>query len=223
MDLVKSSEYFQPESVTDDIHIIGCGAVGSTIAEQLVRLGLTHLHLYDFDTVEAHNVANQMFRDVDIGKEKVRALADMLIEINPAVEQDVRLHTDGWKDNRLSGYVFLCVDNIELRHEIAEKNQSNSYIKAMFDVRIRLEDAQHYATAWNNDKAVKNFLESMNFTHEEAMESTPVGACNVTLSVAPTVRVICAYCVTNFMNFVKNGTLKTFMMVNPFSFKTIIA
>ena len=43
MDLSKSYEYFQPEKVDARIHMIGCGSVGATIAENLVRLGLTNI------------------------------------------------------------------------------------------------------------------------------------------------------------------------------------
>ena len=31
MDLAKQSEYFNPINVTDEIHIIGLGAIGSTL------------------------------------------------------------------------------------------------------------------------------------------------------------------------------------------------
>ena len=51
MDLSKSYEYFQPEKVDARIHIVGCGSVGATIAENLVRLGLTNIALWDMDVV----------------------------------------------------------------------------------------------------------------------------------------------------------------------------
>ena len=41
MDLSKSYEFFRPESVDGRIHIIGCGSVGSSLAELMVRSGLT--------------------------------------------------------------------------------------------------------------------------------------------------------------------------------------
>ena len=66
IDLSKSYEYFQPEKVGCRIHIVGCGSVGATIAELLVRLGLTNIALWDMDTVSPHNLANQIFRQQDI-------------------------------------------------------------------------------------------------------------------------------------------------------------
>ena len=120
----------------------------------------------------------------------------------------------------MAGYVFLCVDNIDLRREIAEKNRTNVYIKAMFDFRIRLTDAQHYAARWGDRKAQENFLNTMQFTHEEAKRENPVSACNVELSVVPTVRQICSVGVVNFINFVKSGgeKLKKMILVDAFDY-----
>lgn len=216
MDLSKSYEFFKPEMLTSRVHIIGCGAIGSTVAENLVRFGITNITLYDFDTVEPHNIANQMFREVDIGKPKVQALYEMLCQINRECESSVRLEDKGWDGQRLSGYVFLCVDSIDLRRRIAEFCKGNKYVKAMFDFRMRLTDAQHFAADWSVPKSVETFLDSMAFTSEEAKAETPVSACNIALSVATTVRMVCAVGVSNFINFVKGDGLKKMMLVDAF-------
>lgn len=218
MDLCKSYEYFQPEKNADRIHIIGCGSVGSTVAENLARCGVKKFTLWDFDVVEPRNLANQMFREKEVGKPKVDALLDILGEINEEILDEAVLQPKGWQGQKLSGYVFLCVDSIELRREIVEKHFDSPYIKAMFDFRTRLEDAQHYAADWKNRKMKEDFLKSMAFSHEEAAEETPVSACNVTLSVAPTVRIICAYGVANFMNFWNGRPLKKLILADAFGF-----
>ena len=41
MDLSKSYDFFQPEKDNSRIHIVGCGSVGSTLAENLARCGVT--------------------------------------------------------------------------------------------------------------------------------------------------------------------------------------
>lgn len=219
MNLVKSQDYFNPIDVTSRCHIIGCGSVGSTVAELLVRLGITKISLYDFDVVSAHNLANQMFTNADIKRLKVDAVKDMLCAINPEAANDIAVYPEGWTQNtRLSGYVFLCVDNIDLRREIATKNKPNQSIKAMFDFRTRLEDAQHYAADWKDSRMVDNLIRSMDFTHEEAKASTPVTACNVEMGVAPTVRIICSYGVSNFMNFIRKKELKKIVTIDAFNF-----
>lgn len=220
MDLSKSYEFFQPEKCTDTIHIIGCGSVGATVAECLARFGLTRFKLYDFDIVEAHNIANQIFDETHIGKPKVDCTLDIISRINSACRESTTLFKDGYTGQRLNGYVFLCVDNIDLRRQIAETNRTNIYIKGMFDFRTRLVDAQHYAADWSNHEMVEAFLSTMQFSHDEAKEETPVSACNVALSVTPTVRIISYMGVINFLNFVKNGAkaLKKMVLADPFDF-----
>jgi len=218
LDLSKSYTFFKPEEVKERIHIIGCGSVGSTVAELLARFGLTKLSLYDFDIVEPKNLANQLFRQEHVGMTKTQALTDMLSEINPEITHNIKTFPNGYTGQRLSGYVFLCIDNIDLRREIATTNKDNLYIKAMFDFRTRLTDAQHYAAKWGDMSMVKDFIKTMNFTHKEAVAETPVSACNVTLSVAPTIRVICSLGVTNFVNFVKGESLKKMILMDAFNY-----
>lgn len=216
MNLTKSYEFFKPSMLKGRVHIIGCGSVGSTVAENLARFGVTDMVLYDFDKVEEHNIVNQMFTQEDIGKPKVEAVAEYISKINP--ELKLKLVDKGWTGQRLAGYVFLCVDSIELRREIVEKCKDSKYIEAMFDFRTRLTDAQHYAADWSDMKSVENFYKSMDFTHDEAMDETPMSACGVSLSVATTIRMIVACGVSNFVNFAKGQPLKKMIQLDAFSF-----
>lgn len=218
MDLSKSYEFFQPEKDDARIHIVGCGSVGSTIAENLARCGVTKMTLWDFDTVEPHNIVNQMFTQQDVGKSKVEALKNILTDINPEIVDHVELKPEGWQGKLMSGYIFLCVDSIELRREIVEKHYDSPFVKAVFDFRTLLEGAQHYAADWSNFKMKQDLLNSMQFSHDEAKEETPVSACGVTLGVATTVRLICALGVNNYINFVKGNGIKKLVMIDGFNF-----
>lgn len=217
MNLVKSQDYFSPSDVRYRCHIIGCGSVGSSVAELLTRLGITNISLYDFDIVSSHNLANQMFFEADIGRPKVDALADLICRINNEAKDRLDIHPEGWTEKtKLSGYVFLCVDNIDLRRRIATKNKPNQSIKAMFDFRTGLENAQHFAANWENPQMIDDFINSMNFTHEEAKAITPKTACNVEIGVASTVRDISNAGVTNFMNFIRGVGLKKLILTDSF-------
>lgn len=217
MVLTKSIEYFDPVNVKGKCHIIGCGSVGSTVAALLARLGVTKFVLYDFDRVEAHNLANQMFIHTDIKAEKVDAVKRIITEINPDAEPTIEICREGYNDQKLNGYVFLCVDNIDLRREICQKHRMNRMIKAVFDFRTRLEDAQHYAANWADMKQVDNLIKTMDFSHDEAHAATPVTACGTELGVAPTVWVVCSLGVCNFMNLIRGVPLKNIVVCNPFA------
>ena len=218
MNLTKSSEYFDPLMDNARIHIVGCGSVGSTLAENLARCGCTNFELYDFDTVEPHNISNQMFNESHVGAPKIDALVDILTSINPEIKHTVKLHPKGWKGRMMSGYIFLCVDDIQIRKDIVEKHFNSPYVKAVFDFRTVLESAMHYAADWKNQKEKQMLLDSMQFSHEEAMEEAPVSACGITLGVSPTVRAICAFGVANYINFVKGKKLKHFINCDVFNF-----
>lgn len=216
MNLSKSYEFFQPEKDKSRIHIVGCGSVGSTVAENLARCGLTKFTLWDFDRVEDHNIANQMFTQSDVGKPKVEALRDILIEINPEIKDAINLKPEGWNGQMMSGYIFLAVDSIEIRKQIVEKHFDNQFVKAVFDFRTLLESAQHFAADWSDLKQKEALLNSMQFSHDEASEETPVSACGVTLGVATTVRLVSALGVNNFINYVKGNGIWKFVQIDGF-------
>lgn len=54
--------------------MIGCGGLGGECGHGLVRKGIGHLTLLDFDSVELSNLARQFFRQEDIGHNKALAL-----------------------------------------------------------------------------------------------------------------------------------------------------
>lgn len=217
MDLSKSYEFFQPEKDKARVHILGCGSVGSTIAENLARCGITKMTLWDFDTVEPHNIVNQMYTTRHLGMKKAEALKEILKEINPDIGDELQVMTDGWRGEQLSGYVFLAVDSINPRREFVEKHFNNLNIKAVFDIRTMLTGAQHYAADWMDYKMKQNLLNSMQFTDEEAAEETPVSACGVTLGIVTTVRLICGLAVNNYIKFVKREGIWKFVQIDGFS------
>lgn len=214
MNTAKFHDFFKPEELSSRIHIIGCGAIGSLVAETLARMGIAKITLYDFDVVSSHNIANQIYVEEDIGKFKLDALSKRLLTINPDI--DLKLCRDGYTDQILNGYIFLCVDNIDTRRMIVEKHLQNQFVKGVFDFRMRLTDAQHFCAQWNNPKEVKSLLNSMQFTHEEAMKETPVSACNLTQSIIPTVWMIVSLGTANFVNMVKGEKYKTIIYTDAF-------
>ena len=133
MNRSKVMEYFNADDVVNaPIHVIGVGAVGGYLAMSLVQIGCDNIHLWDFDTVEPKNITNQVFRHSDIGKPKVEAVAGMMLDKNP--ELKITIHDKGisapWIVN---GYIFLCVDNIDIRREIVKANRYNPNTVAFFD------------------------------------------------------------------------------------------
>ena len=122
IDFKRQLAIFDPSLFTDDdcrIDVIGAGATGSYVVLQLAKLGITNIHVWDADCVEAHNLPNQLYGIEDIGKSKVDALKDIIkrlsgIEIN-VHKEFVTKDTMG-----LGKVVFLLTDSMASRKEIYE-------------------------------------------------------------------------------------------------------
>ena len=74
-------------------HILGCGAIGSSVATQLARMGGEDFILYDMDTVEELNVGCSQYIIKDIGLRKVNALENHIRGIN----ENAMCHTEHGK------------------------------------------------------------------------------------------------------------------------------
>ena len=215
MDLNKSREFFDPSKVKKRCHIIGCGAIGSSVAELLVRQGVEDITLWDFDKVERHNIVNQMYTEEHVGLHKTKALSDILYNINPAIKNTIKIK-EKYTNEHLAGYVFMCTDNIESRQDILKNNINNLNVLAFFDFRMTLTEGQHYCAITPMQK--ESLLNSMDFTHEEAKANTPISACGFDLSVAPTVRIIAAHGVANFTNLINTGEAKHLTLSAPYDY-----
>ncbi|MFX0077742.1 MAG: ThiF family adenylyltransferase [Candidatus Hermodarchaeota archaeon] len=68
------------------VAVIGIGGLGSISATKLVTLGVDHLRIVDSDVVDATNLQRQfLYREKDIGKQKVHLAARRLRPLNPEV------------------------------------------------------------------------------------------------------------------------------------------
>ena len=98
-------------------HILGCGAIGSSTAIQLARMGAEVFYLYDFDKVEEPNIGVSQYTYKDIGKPKVDALKEIILDISKFAE--VTSHNskfDGY-DSDGKDIVILGFDSMASRWE----------------------------------------------------------------------------------------------------------
>ncbi len=63
--------------------ISGCGSVGSLVALELAKAGVGRFLLIDNDTVAYHNICRHQCGIADVGKYKVSAIKDRILQINP--------------------------------------------------------------------------------------------------------------------------------------------
>lgn len=223
LNVTKVQEFFDYNKTGTLVSIIGCGAIGSTLCEQLARIGVTEFVLYDFDTVSTHNITNQNFFQRDIGRNKAEVCKELILSINE--DANVTIYTEGLKEPYTigeGGLVCLCVDNIDLRRTIMEANKYNPMIKAWADFRMRLTDAQHYLASKKESAKVEQLYKTMQFSHEEAAADTPVSACGVALSVRYTVESIVALGVANIVKMWTGNEYRFLVMNDMIDLTTVL-
>lgn len=93
--------------------IAGCG-IGSAFAEAAVRIGFARFILADGDRVSAHNLNRQAFTAADVGRPKVRALAERLLAINPGAEvRELDANLDAGNTSGIVADADLIFDTID--------------------------------------------------------------------------------------------------------------
>ncbi len=101
---------------TKRVILFGVGGVGSWCAEALVRTGLTHLTIVDDDIVQPSNINRQLpATQATLGRPKVEALRERLLEINPEAEiiaRCERVNEEWLKANGLDEYDYV-IDAID--------------------------------------------------------------------------------------------------------------
>ncbi|MCD8204632.1 MAG: ThiF family adenylyltransferase [Coprobacillus sp.] len=111
---------------TKRVLVVGLGGVGGTVFASLVRSGVSHFHIVDFDKVEASNLNRQvLYTYSDIGKEKVEVAKDYALSINP--EADIKITSSKVSSENIEsildgGYDYICdaVDDINAKVAIAK-------------------------------------------------------------------------------------------------------
>ncbi|NUR58909.1 MAG: thiamine biosynthesis protein ThiF [Catenulispora sp.] len=71
--------------------IVGAGSVGSYVAETMARSGVGAFTIVDPDEVEPANLGRGAYRVADVGLDKARALADLVLSVNPGAHAEIHI------------------------------------------------------------------------------------------------------------------------------------
>ena len=142
-------------------HILGCGAIGSSAATQLCRMGAEDFVLYDMDKVETANIGVSQYNNNHIGEYKTVALTELLKAINEDVDV---VQSTGYFDTFLyadrNDIIILGFDNMKSRLQVVSTCLKNKHFKPrlLIDGRMGAEHYQQYSFEFPKyDKYVKTW------------------------------------------------------------------
>ena len=124
-------------------HILGCGAIGSSAALQIARMGADRFCLYDMDKVEEPNVGVSQYTYNDIDKPKVDALQNHLMAlgvftVNTYNEKFSEYYPHGENDIAILGF-----DSMSARLQAVEALCGISGVRPLYIIDGRM-GAEHY-------------------------------------------------------------------------------
>jgi len=214
LDISRHKELFNPYYFHTPITIIGAGATGSWLTLALAKLGIEDITIWDFDTVEEHNIANQAFELQDIGKSKVEAIKE-LVKINTNIE--INTYNIRFTNQRLAGIIFLMVDSMEERKKIWENSIKMKFaVDLLIEPRMGLDVGRIYN------------VEPVNLTHIKKYEDTyynddvaEVSACGASKTVISTALGIVSWCVRQLINWHNKEELDNEILID-FKYNNIL-
>jgi len=147
------------------VHVLGCGTVGSNAAVELSRMGVGKIHIYDMDTVEAHNIPSQRFGTSDMGEEKTLATKKAVEEVSSHVS--CIAHGEIHGGEMYQGIVVLAVDSLDLRKKIWETSlKYSSLVQLVIDVRMHANELQFYCVKPANNEDVTKYEDTLHSSAE---------------------------------------------------------
>lgn len=197
---------FDPESHQVPVTILGAGATGSFTALALAKLGIKDIHIWDGDTVEWHNVPNQLHRWGDIGEHKVEATSEIVQDFCRGLDLiEPSIHTHGKmfeeEDSLGHGIVVCAADTMKARNLFWSKIKNNIRIDLYIDPRVGGQSFHLYSIDPTSPEHQELYEASL-YTDEEA-SPVPCGeraTCDMSFLVASrVVRAIRRYAVSQII------------------------
>tara|TARA_X000001382_G_scaffold30590_3_gene19616 strand:+ start:3520 stop:4176 length:657 start_codon:yes stop_codon:yes gene_type:complete len=125
-------------------HILGCGAIGSAAATQIVRMGGTNIKLYDMDKVSVENIGVSMFRVADLELFKTDALKTICQSINPHTRIDCKTGYFKHYEPEGNDIIVLGFDSMQSRKEAVSNIMKQQKPLYLIDGRMGAEHYQQY-------------------------------------------------------------------------------
>jgi len=218
---VRHHEVFDSSKYSNmGVVVVGGGAIGSRVIENLASTGLTNLTLIDPDKVESHNLANQLYLREDIGVPKVVAAKRWCYAKLGEDSAEQMRFIEGWVDEHSLGWftdatiVVSCVDTFKARAIVMQMAQ-DSWASLFIEAGMATQHINVFMVDPDNSIDVKAWEETLGDDDDPSYETS---ACGESLSVGVTAQVAGAVIAWQVMNYMKTGYMEKKIRVDTTPF-----
>lgn len=125
--------------------MVGAGSIGSFAAVSMAKMGIKNFEVFDFDTIELHNFANQLYSWKDVGLKKIAILGNIMSRFGFSPDEssdrkflgyDSEFTEEDIEHVRMADIVICAVDNMATRKLLWELSKKCLNVGLFIDCRI---------------------------------------------------------------------------------------
>jgi molybdopterin/thiamine biosynthesis adenylyltransferase len=132
-------------------------------------MGVTQLEVWDADVVDTVNMSTQFFRFSDIGKNKAKALHDLVLDFTGI---SIKYHESLFENgtgchsyfNNEDAIMISAVDSMEVRAQIFKEivdNEMSHLVKYIIDPRMSAETYSQFACNTTDMKSLSTYAKTL--------------------------------------------------------------
>lgn len=164
----QQAQLFDPK-IVQSVHVIGAGSVGSHVVNQLVRIGVTDITVWDDDSINSHNIGPSLYGIRNVGYFKVDTLR-AIIARDTGVE--IKVAQQRYTGQKLRGVVVACVDNMETRQIIWGAVKQNIFATLLLDTRTAEYFTQVFAVRPSKPEDIEEYEPYLAYSSSEAVRQS---------------------------------------------------
>lgn len=209
------------------IIVFGVGGVGGAVCEMLVRSGIRHIDIVDFDDVDVTNINRQVIAFSDnVGERKVVSMRKLLQKINPYCE--VNIFDTRFDESNITLFDFSlydmivdCIDDIKNKKLLIKTAYENNVpiISSMGAgnrcgiPHFEISDI-HHTSVDPLAKIIRKYCKDNDITHldvvytRENTQKVDGGVGSVAYYPINMATIISAYVINKFIKGVNNGNIE---------------
>jgi molybdopterin/thiamine biosynthesis adenylyltransferase len=147
----------------NEVTVIGAGGVGSCLILSAAIMGFKKIHLWDFDTLEEHNLSTTMYPESFLGETKTHAAKELVRYFGCKTE--IVEHQKWGPMDPLTPCVMMAPDNMEIRKIVYMAWMRSNKRKVLVDGRMGALTMEvitcdywndNYLTTWKSSSEIED-------------------------------------------------------------------
>jgi len=163
------------------ISVVGVGNLGSALIGMMTKVGFREIVVYDHDTIESHNIANQLYSTRTVGQYKSDKIIETMAFDSPSWYHFISFKCKIGLRHAIqlinSDIMIVLTDNIKSRIEtflmVLEYKKYNYDFKWFIEAGTHAKTAKIYVVDLDNELEIASYFDKILERHNAPSEDLP--------------------------------------------------